>query len=47
MFTKYYPAEQYHQNYFSLNPYEQECSAIIAPKVAKMRKLFKDYYVDK
>jgi peptide-methionine (S)-S-oxide reductase len=38
----YYPAEDYHQNYFNLNanknPY---CSAVIVPKVDKFRKQFK------
>jgi len=38
----YYPAEDYHQNYFNLNadknPY---CSAVIVPKVQKFRKQFK------
>ncbi len=37
----YYPAENYHQNYFNLNadknPY---CSAVIVPKVQKFRKQF-------
>ena len=40
-FTNYYPAEDYHQDYFSLNgdknPY---CSAVISPKVAKFRKKY-------
>jgi peptide-methionine (S)-S-oxide reductase len=43
-FGKFYPAETYHQDYFSENPYEQECTSIIAPKVHKIKKLFKDYY---
>ena len=40
---KFYPAETYHQNYYKANsnknPY---CSAVIAPKVAKLRHLFGD-----
>jgi peptide-methionine (S)-S-oxide reductase len=34
----YYPAEDYHQEYFENNPYQPYCRAIIAPKVAKFRK---------
>jgi len=41
--SKFYVAEQYHQEYFertgSSNPY---CSAVIEPKVAKFRKKFFD-----
>jgi peptide-methionine (S)-S-oxide reductase len=43
-FGKYYPAETYHQNYFTENPFDQECSSIIAPKVSKIKKLFKKYF---
>lgn len=41
-FTNYYPAEKYHQNYYNLNPNQGYCSMVIAPKVAKFRKMFKD-----
>ena len=34
----YYPAEEYHQNYFRNNPAQPYCGVIIAPKVAKCRK---------
>jgi len=33
----FYPAEDYHQEYFQRNPYAGYCSAVIAPKVAKFR----------
>ncbi len=36
--TNYYPAEQYHQNYYKDNPNQPYCKAIIAPKVQKFRK---------
>lgn len=36
--TNYYPAEQYHQNYYKDNPNQPYCKAIIAPKVLKFRK---------
>ncbi len=41
-FTNYYAAEAYHQNYYNLNPSQGYCSMVIAPKVAKFRKMFKD-----
>jgi peptide-methionine (S)-S-oxide reductase len=37
-FDKFYPAEDYHQDYFELNPRQQYCQIVIAPKVAKFRK---------
>jgi peptide-methionine (S)-S-oxide reductase len=41
-FTKFYPAEKYHQDYFNLNPTQPYCAAIIRPKVDKFKKAFKD-----
>lgn len=41
-FTNFYPAEDYHQDYFENNPNQPYCSAIVAPKVAKFRKVFFD-----
>ena len=37
-FTAFYPAEEYHQDYFRRNPEQGYCRAVIAPKVAKFRK---------
>jgi len=34
----FYPAEDYHQDYFAKNPYAGYCRAVVAPKVAKFRK---------
>jgi peptide-methionine (S)-S-oxide reductase len=34
----FYPAEEYHQNYFARNPHQGYCQAVVAPKVAKFRK---------
>ena len=34
----FYAAEEYHQQYFRKNPFQGYCQAIIAPKVAKLRK---------
>lgn len=36
----FYKAEQYHQNYYALNPNQGYCRVIIAPKVAKFRKMY-------
>lgn len=41
-FTKFYSAEDYHQNYFENNPNQGYCSFVIAPKVEKFEKVFKD-----
>lgn len=38
----YYPAEDYHQNYYNLNPNQGYCSLVIAPKVQKFREKFAD-----
>lgn len=38
----FYPAEDYHDDYFARNPNAGYCRVIIAPKVAKMRKEFID-----
>jgi peptide-methionine (S)-S-oxide reductase len=39
---KFYPAEDYHQDYFANNPNQPYCRAVAAPKVDKVRKVFKD-----
>jgi len=36
----YYPAEEYHQNYFNRNPSHGYCNAVINPKLAKLRSKF-------
>ena len=36
--TDFYPAEQYHQDYFRRNPGQGYCRVVIAQKVAKFRK---------
>ncbi|HZT09167.1 MAG TPA: peptide-methionine (S)-S-oxide reductase MsrA [Chloroflexota bacterium] len=38
--TAFYPAEEYHQNYFARNPFQPYCQVVVAPKVAKARKDF-------
>jgi peptide-methionine (S)-S-oxide reductase len=41
-YTVFYAAEDYHQEYFSLNGEEPYCRMVVAPKVEKFRKVFKD-----
>jgi len=36
----FYPAEEYHQQYFQRHPERMYCQAMIAPKVAKLRKAY-------
>ena len=43
----FYPAEDYHQDYFAKNPFQPYCQAVAAPKVAKVRKVFKDLLKEK
>ncbi len=38
--TNYWPAEDYHQDFFERNPHQGYCMAVAAPKVAKFRKAF-------
>ncbi len=37
-FTTFYPAEEYHRDYYRRNPERGYCQAVIAPKLAKFRK---------
>jgi len=36
--TAFYPAEDYHQDYYRHNPDQPYCRAVIAPKLAKVRQ---------
>ena len=36
----FYPAEDYHRDYYARNPRQGYCQIVIAPKVAKVRKAF-------
>lgn len=38
--SNYWPAEDYHQDFFERNPYQGYCMAVAAPKVAKFRQTF-------
>ena len=41
-YSKWYPAEDYHQEYFKLNPNAGYCQFVVGPKVAKFQKRYKD-----
>jgi methionine-S-sulfoxide reductase len=41
-FVAFYPAEDYHKNYFQRHPQQPYCRIVISPKVAKLRKKFRD-----
>lgn len=38
----FYPAEDYHQDYFELNGENPYCKAVVSPKVAKFKKSFSE-----
>ena len=40
--AEFYPAEEYHRDYYQRNPAQPYCQMVIAPKVAKSRKKFLD-----
>lgn len=39
--NKWYPAEDYHQDYFKLNARQPYCRAVVGPKVEKFQKRYK------
>ena len=40
--ANYWPAEEYHQDFFEKNPFQGYCLAVAAPKVEKFRKTFRE-----
>jgi peptide-methionine (S)-S-oxide reductase len=44
-YTQFYPAEGYHQDYFTRNANQPYCAAVVAPKVSKIRKAYFDRLV--
>ncbi len=41
----FYPAEDYHQNYYRRNPYQGYCQAVISPKLGKLRQKHRELLV--
>jgi peptide-methionine (S)-S-oxide reductase len=41
-FTNFYKAEEYHQDYYRLNPNQMYCQLVIDPKIKKLQKAFVD-----
>jgi len=41
-FEKFYPAEDYHSNYFEQHGTQPYCQFVVAPKVEKFKKVFKE-----
>jgi peptide-methionine (S)-S-oxide reductase len=39
---RFWPAEDYHQDYLANNPRQPYCMAVVAPKAAKLRQVFRD-----
>ena len=40
-FEKFYPAEDYHQDYYDQNPSNSYCRMVVGPKLEKFKKAFK------
>lgn len=40
--STYYPAEDYHQDYYAQNPEQGYCRMVVRPKLEKFRKVFAD-----
>ncbi|MCG7567181.1 peptide-methionine (S)-S-oxide reductase MsrA [Pseudoalteromonas sp. CnMc7-15] len=43
--SRFYPAEDYHQDYYSENPNQGYCSILIAPKIEKFEHTFSDLLI--
>lgn len=41
-FTRFFPAESYHQNYYNTHPNQPYCTYVIMPKLKKFQKDFSD-----
>lgn len=46
-YRNFYPAENYHQDYYNNNKNQTYCQIVIRPKLEKFRKVFKDELIKK
>ncbi len=46
-FREFFPAENYHQDYYELNGRQPYCQSVIRPKVEKLKKVFADKLKDR
>lgn len=46
-YTNFYPAEDYHKNYYANHKDQSYCEIVINPKLEKVQKKFADLLVDK
>lgn len=44
--VEFYPAEDYHQNYYKKNPFAGYCRAVVSPKVLKFRARYSDKIIN-
>lgn len=44
--STFYPAEEYHDNYYNINPNQPYCRVVVGPKVEKFKEKFKDRLKD-
>lgn len=45
-FSNFYPAEDYHQDYFNLNGHQPYCQFVVKPKVDKLKNFFEEYLTE-
>ncbi len=45
-FEEFWPAEDYHREYYSRNPGQNYCAFVIAPKIEKFEKIFRNRLKD-
>ena len=44
--TQFFPAEDYHQDYYANNPTQSYCNFVIPPKLAKLKQYFSGFMIE-